>query len=175
VLRLNYGFTLVEAIIIIAVLAAISLVGWQVFSKPTNHNQTVSITNPSLLLNMSASGSTNTPPWNFYIYTNGSGDLIYQNRHLSYGISGTDKYYKSATFDVAPMQADLKKLNFSDLPTCASDYKYQRSFSSNSASFGDYVQIIYQGHDLSEFCINNSVESSLYTQLNKVYVQVSPV
>jgi prepilin-type N-terminal cleavage/methylation domain-containing protein len=166
------GFTLVESLMVIAVLVIACVAGLYAYAQHEKRNTASQSSSSTLLLDMDNSGSTNTPPWDLYIYINGSGKIVYQNRNSSLGESGTNKSYPTATFNVSAMRQDLQQLNYSHLPTCTADY--QQQLSSASVSFGGSIEVIYKGRHLDAFCANNKVENDLYNQLNKAYMLVNP-
>jgi hypothetical protein len=169
------GYTLVECFIVITTLVVVCLAGWYAYAQHKKHiNADSSSFSSTLLLDMSSSGSTNTLPWDLYIYTNGSGKITYQNHNNGLGESGANKSYPTATFNAGAIQQDLQQLNYSNLPTCTAAYQDQQKLGSASVSFGSSVEIIYNGHHLDIFCTNSKVENDLFNHLNKTYTLVNP-
>ena len=125
----------------------------------------------AVLLTETASGSTNTPPWSLTILEDGSGDLSYDNG--AYRLRGTDKSFPAGTFDSADIRTGLSSLKVNHPPACPiSD---ELTLSSASISFGSYVSIVYQGHQLQSFCSTSPTEAALYKHLSAAYNTANPL
>jgi hypothetical protein len=125
-----------------------------------------------VLFELTSPGSTNTPPWEINVFTDGSGSIVYQNPRLPGRISGTTKTFSQGTFNTPALQSELNQINFAHLPKCNGNSNW---IGSASVSFGYVVTLHYYNYIIRTYCARDQTQMNLFEQVQKVYQMVDPV